>query len=148
MATLLEALNIPQDLQSWTRSSFSRKETGSEKTYHCPLVIAKAIVIVDDRPPTVPAAFQLVEIVAVIEGFVRAVALRKFLQLHERRRRLSAITGPPPVLQCIALALEVELTEELSLLVRTGDDFVDLIIIHVASLFVLLFLISFEDGTL
>jgi hypothetical protein len=58
------------------------------------------------------------------------------------------VTSHSPGLNGITLSLDVDITEQANLLISPGSDLIQFLVIHVASLLVLLFLVGLEDRTL
>ena len=117
-------------------------------TYHCPGIIIKTVVVVDDSPLTMTSTLHLIQLVLNGEWLVGSVTLRKLFELNQRRWWFFSITHQLPVIRRFTFSLDIHFTEDNRLLVRSGNNLVDFLIVHVASLFTLLFLICFENRTL
>ena len=119
-----------------------------EEPYHSPLVITETVSVVDDGSPPMSTALQLVELVLTLERLVRLVAVGQLLQLDQGLGWLAAVARRAPLVQGFTVTLDVDLAEDPLLIIRTRDDLVDFIVVHITSLLILLLLVGFEDGTL
>jgi hypothetical protein len=117
-------------------------------TYNSPLLITESVIITYHVSPSLAAAFDQIFHLFDLERFVFLITFRQLFKLHERRGRFSTVPGCTPIFHGITLPLDVDITEHLDFPFSPREQDVQLIVIHVAGLFVFLFLVGFKNRTL
>jgi hypothetical protein len=117
-------------------------------TYQSPSVIIKTVIVADHIPTTLTTTLQTIVDFLDFERLVSLITFWQLIELHKRLRRFAAMSCIAPVLRSHSLSFYIHLAEDAVLGLVASDELVEFFVVHVASLFVLFFLIGFQNRSL